>query len=50
MSRQISTRFLEAGHQAIDYAVGLKYAQEQGWIEAADQSQLRLTEVGFAEI
>jgi hypothetical protein len=47
---QVNQQFLTNGGQAADYAEGIQYAIERGWLEPLTNNRLRLTETGFAEI
>ena len=52
----IKTRFLEKNGSAADYAEGLVYAEDNGWLEATPtrdmqpRDTLTLTTTGFAQI
>jgi hypothetical protein len=52
----IKTRFLENHGSASDYAAGLMYAEDNGWLEVTPtrdmqpRNTLTLTAVGFAQI
>jgi len=48
MAGAVNVPFLQSGYQAEDYAAGLKYAEEKGWLEAASPTAIRPTEAGFA--
>jgi hypothetical protein len=47
---QVNDQFLTNGGKAADYAVGIKYAIERGWLEPLTNNRFRLTETGFSEI
>jgi hypothetical protein len=52
----IKTQFLENHGNAADYAAGVMYAEDNGWLEVVPthdmqpRDTLRLTVVGFAQI
>jgi hypothetical protein len=48
MAHQVNLQFLTDGRTAADYAAGLSYALEHGWLEDGSGNSLRLTESGFA--
>src|ERR1700730_14924403 len=50
MAGQVNQEFLTNGGTAADYAEGIKYAIERGWLEPLTNNRFRLTETGFAEI
>jgi hypothetical protein len=50
MAGQVNQQFLTNGGKAADYAEGIKYAMERGWLEPLTNNRFRLTETGFAEI
>ena len=47
---QVKRQFLANGGEAADYAEGLKYAVEQGWLEPLTNNRFRLTETGFVKM
>jgi hypothetical protein len=47
---QVNQQFLTNGGKAADYAEGVKYAIERGWLEPLTNNRFRLTETGFVEI
>ena len=47
---QLSQPFLTNGGKATDYAEGIKYAVERGWLEPLTSNRVRLTETGFVEM
>jgi hypothetical protein len=50
MAGQVNQQFLTNGGKAVDYAEGVKYAIERGWLEPLTNNRFRLTETGFVEI
>jgi hypothetical protein len=50
MAGQVNQQFLTNGGKAADYAEGIKYAIERGWLEPLTNNRFRLTETGFVEI
>jgi hypothetical protein len=50
MAGQVNQQFLTNGGKAADYAEGIKYAIERGWLEPLTKNRFRLTETGFVEI
>jgi hypothetical protein len=50
MAGAVNLTFLQnPKHRAEDYAAGLSYAVEKGWIVPEGRTKLRLTESGFKE-
>jgi hypothetical protein len=50
LAGQVNQQFLMHGGKAADYAKGIKYAIERGWLEPLTNNRFRLTETGFVEI
>jgi hypothetical protein len=50
MAHQVNLQFLTDGRTAADYATGLGYALEHGWLEDGSGNTLRLTDAGFPEM
>lgn len=49
MASRVNRQFLTNGGKAGDYAEGIKYAIERGWLEPLTKDRFRLTETGFIE-
>ena len=50
MASQVNLLFLTNGGKTGDYAEGIKYAIERGWLEPLTKDRFRLTETGFIEM
>ncbi len=46
-SGPVNLQFLTAGGTAAEYLEGIKYADEQGWLEAGPNNGFKLTKAGF---
>jgi hypothetical protein len=47
----VKAQFIEKHGNAADYAAGLMYAEDSGWLEVSpSRDMLTLTAVGFAKI
>jgi hypothetical protein len=50
MAGRVNMAFLTGRRTAAEYAEGLKYAEEKGWLEAGPNAIIKLTDAGFAEM
>jgi hypothetical protein len=50
MAGRVNRAFLTGRRTAAEYAEGLKYAEEKGWLEASPNAIIKLTDAGFAEM